>query len=105
MKHSYFLLDLIVMIALIVMNVNIQAQPSAETKFYDTPENLIAEIYKTVSFTADGPLPDWEKVRSMLIDDALIVMRVSLDSMAVLSVDDFIDDFVNFIEDSPAKAV
>jgi len=107
MKHSYILHCFVVMISFFIIPLSIYAQTQSPSfpKYYDTPESLITEIYKTVTFTVDGPLPDWEKVRSMFIGDAVIVMRVTLDSMAVFSVKGFIDDFVNFVEKSPAKTV
>jgi hypothetical protein len=105
MKQSCFRSVFIAVLALFIvpLGVHAQIQPSVQPKYYDTPENLIAEIYKAVTFIKEDPLPDWEKVRSMFISDAIIVMRVSRDSMAVFSVKGFIDDFVNFVEKSPAK--
>jgi hypothetical protein len=70
---------------------------------WETAEGLVNDIYKSVSFDSTGPKPDWERVRSMFIDNAVIVLRVTRDSTAVFSVQGFIDDFVNFIERSPAK--
>jgi len=107
MKHSYILHCFVVMISFFIIPLSIaaQTQPSAQSKYYDTPDGLINEIYKTVTFPAEGPVPDWKKVESMFIADAVIVMRVTRDSMAVFSVKGFIDDFVNFVENSPAKTV
>jgi hypothetical protein len=60
-------------------------------------------MYKSVSFEAGGAQPDWEKVRSMFISNAVVVLRVKRGSTAVFTVQGFIDDFVGFIERSPAK--
>lgn len=93
------------MISLFIMPLGIYAQIQlpAQPKYYEAPESLIVEIYRSVTFPAEGPLPDWAKVESMFIGDAVIVMRVSPDSMGILSIDDFISDFENFIENSPAQ--
>jgi len=77
--------------------------PAQSEDPWETAEGLVHDIYKSVSFDSTGPKPDWEKVRSMFIDNAVIVLRVTRDSTAVFSVQGFIDDFVNFIERSPAK--
>ncbi len=78
-------------------------QSSSQQRAFQTAEGLVSEIYQTVSFDSTEPRPDWEKVRSMFIGNAVIVLRVTRDSTAVFSVQGFIDDFVKFIERSPAK--
>ncbi len=103
MKHSPILLLFLLQLILLSKSITIHAQ--TQPKYYDAPESLITEIYKTVTFPAEGPTPDWKKVESMFIPDAIIVMRVTRDSMATFSVKGFIDDFVNFVEKSPAKTV
>ncbi|NIR43883.1 MAG: nuclear transport factor 2 family protein [Gemmatimonadetes bacterium] len=77
------------------------AQTPPETD--PTPEAVVAEIYDLVSFEA-GNRPDWDKVRSLFIPQAVIVLRTSRDATSVFSVDEFVDDFVNFIENTPAGA-
>ncbi len=85
------------------MSLSAQTRSASPHKAFETAEGLVSEIYKSVSFDSTGPKPDWERVRSMFIDNAVIVLRVTRDSMAVFSVQGFIDDFVKFIEQSPAK--
>lgn len=67
-----------------------------------TPDALVRHVYDLVTFEA-GTTPDWERVRSMFIDDAVIVLRTSRDSTTIFSVDGFIDDFVAFIERADAE--
>jgi hypothetical protein len=82
-------------------NASIGAQtPVAET--LQTPDGLVREIYDSVTFQA-GTMPDWDNVRSMFIEDAVIVLRTSKDSTTVFSVDGFVDDFVAFIERADAE--
>ena len=62
-----------------------------------TAADLVTELYKLVTVEA-GNLPDWEKVRAMFIDEAVIVLRTGPESTTVFSLDGFVDDFVSFIE-------
>jgi hypothetical protein len=80
-----------------------RSQTSAWPDAFRTAEGLVNEIYKAVSFDSTGPRPDWEKIRSMFLSNAVIALRVTRDSTAIFSVQGFIDDFVGFIERSPAK--
>lgn len=64
-----------------------------------SPDAVITELYELVSLEA-GETPDWERVRSLFLPEAIIVLRTSRDSTTILTVDGFIDDFVGFIERS-----
>jgi hypothetical protein len=68
-----------------------------------TAEGLVRELYESVTFEA-GSVPDWNRVRSMFIDEAVIVLRTSRDSTTVFSVEGFVADFVAFIERADARA-
>lgn len=74
-----------------------QAQPSSQQKSFETPEEVVTEIYNMVSFEA-GTTPDWDKVKALFHDEAVIVLRASRTEMKVLSVDAFVADFVTFIQ-------
>ncbi len=69
----------------------------------DTPEaspsarEVVEELYRLVTFEA-GETPDWSRVRSLFVDDAVVVLRTGRDAMTVFTVDGFVDDFVQFIE-------
>lgn len=69
----------------------------------ETPEGLIEEIYRLVSFPA-GTTPDWDAVRDLFIPEALVVLRTSRDGSTVFSVDGFVEDFVTFIEQSDVES-
>jgi len=68
-----------------------QASPSGT----GTPEQIIASVYKLVSSEA-GKTPDWNVVKSLFLENSVVVLRVSRDSTAVFSLQGFIDDFVKF---------
>ncbi|MHC4126547.1 MAG: hypothetical protein ACYTE6_00750 [Planctomycetota bacterium] len=73
--------------------------PGAEP--FRSAEGLVAELYASVTFEAGGT-PDWNHVRSMFIDEAVIVLRTSRKDTTVFSVGGFVDDFVKFIERADA---
>ena len=77
-----------------------QPPPPGKVPF-PTAESLVAALYEAVTFEA-GSTPDWDHVRSMFIDEAVIVLRTSRQSTTVFSVEGFVDDFVKFIERADA---
>lgn len=77
-------------------SASISAQTPADSVLQD-PDRLVRNIYDLVTFEA-GTTPNWDAVRSMFIEDAVIVLRTSRDSTSVFSVDGFIADFVAFAE-------
>jgi len=74
-----------------------QNEKQEQTDHLVTAEGVINHIYDLVTFDANES-PDWDEVRSLFIKKAVIVLRTSRDSTTIFSVDGFIDDFVNFIE-------
>jgi len=66
-----------------------------------TPENIVMDLYTLVTFES-GTTPDWEKVKSLFIDEAIIILRTGRDSTTQFSVNTFVKDFINFIERADA---
>lgn len=62
-----------------------------------TPEGLVRALYDMVTFDA-GTTPDWNQVRAMFLDEAVIVLRTSRTASTVFSVDGFVADWLRFIE-------
>ncbi|UCC82155.1 MAG: hypothetical protein JSW46_14345 [Gemmatimonadota bacterium] len=79
----------------------LQAQVAPEV--LETAEGLVSEIYDMVSAEA-GNVPDWEAVKSLFIPQAVVVLRTSREATTVFSVESFLQDFVNFYENTPAGA-
>jgi len=110
-KFRMYLLPAVI-ISVLALSLGISAQtqqtqqsaPPPQPKYFANPESLITELYRSVTVPPGGPLPDWSKIESMFIGDAVIVMRVSRDSMGILSVDDFVSDFENFFDNSTAQS-
>ena len=97
MRDSYGFLAistcLVLCLVLVGRPVTVGAQ---ETEFGDA-ESVVEELYKLVTFDA-GTTPDWDQVRSLFLDQAVIAVRTSMTETGVFSVDGFVEDFVQFIE-------
>jgi hypothetical protein len=87
---------LVTAVLILCANAPVSAQtPSGGV--LESPESLVRHVYDLVTFDG-GQTPDWDTVRSMFIEDAVIVLRTSRDSTTVFSVNGFVDDFVAFAE-------
>lgn len=60
-----------------------------------TPDQVVASVYKLVSSEA-GKTPDWNVVKSLFLENSVVVLRVARDSTAVFTLQGFIDDFAKF---------
>jgi hypothetical protein len=90
-------LNAVVLSSLLGFGAGVSVGLAPEENPFLTPEGLVTELYRSVSFEA-GSTPDWARVRSMFLDEAVIVLRTSREETTVFSVDGFVDDFVAFIE-------
>ncbi|MBE0594372.1 MAG: hypothetical protein IH616_18440 [Gemmatimonadales bacterium] len=72
-------------------------EPAAEPAAFGTPEVLVTELYDLVTFPADTT-PDWDRVRALFLDEAVIVLRTTRTATTVFTVEGFVADFVQFIE-------
>lgn len=66
--------------------------------YFENPEELVKTLYDEVTFDP-GQTPDWDKAKSMFLEEAVIVLRYSRDDMTVFNLQGWVDDFVTFIED------
>ena len=66
------------------------------------PEAVVRKLYELVTFDA-GTTPDWDAVRSLFVEEAVIVLRTGKDRMSVFSLEGFVADFVKFIEDADVE--
>ena len=81
------------------------AQPAAAATTSapaSTPEGLVADLYKAVSWKA-GEGADWAKVRSLFFPNAVIFLRTSRTASSAFTVEGFIDDFVSFANRDEVK--
>jgi len=75
----------------------LNGQQSGSDQWYKTPEELIRDIY--ISVTAkNNESVDWQKVRSMFNDEAVVILRTSRDKSTQFTADGFIQDFKDFYQ-------
>jgi hypothetical protein len=94
-----FFLTLILLAALGATPLQAQVAPEV----LENAESLVSEVYDMVS-AEPGNVPDWEAVKSLFIPQAVVVLRTSREATTVFSVDSFLQDFINFYENTPAGA-
>jgi hypothetical protein len=83
---------LLLLIALTVLIVSGNAQG------YDDPEKLVVALYDEVTFD-QGETPDWALVKTMFLEQAVVVLRYGPDNMTVFDLQGWVDDFITFIKD------
>lgn len=59
--------------------------------------DVVAGLYALVS-ASSGTMPDWEKVRTLFLKEAVIVLRTGRTTLTAFDLDGFIKDFVDFYE-------
>ncbi len=72
-----------------------QQDASVATVDVRSAEGTIRHLYDLISAEA-GSIPDWQSVRDLFLRESIVVLRTSRDSLSVLSLDGFIDDFDDF---------
>lgn len=69
------------------------ARADAPDTAYQSAEAVVRELYRHVTIEK-GQVTDWEKVRTLFIPEAVIVLRVSKEGSQTFDVQGWIDDFV-----------
>lgn len=60
-------------------------------------ERMIRQVYEDVS--SDGSvLPDWDRIRSYFVDEAIVVLRTYRDGNTQFTLEEFIQDFKTFYQ-------
>jgi len=62
----------------------------------DTPEKTVEKLYELVTFEK-GNTPDWEEVKSLFTEESIIVLRTSRTKTQIFNLEEFVNDFKNFI--------
>lgn len=92
---------LLIFMAVLLAFVPLSAQDKTGSHLND-PVKLVRHLYDQVTFPA-GKTQDWDHVRTLFIKESTVVMRVAKDKTATLSMEGWIQDFVNFIEEADIK--
>jgi hypothetical protein len=86
-RSSYAVLVLVVFVLVVA-----EGGISAEEDVFMDPESLVRGLYAAVTFDP-GHVPDWDYVRKFFFPDAVIAVRMTRTSMAVLNVEEFVKWF------------
>jgi hypothetical protein len=97
MRRRLRLSLLVTVPALLCFAAPLAAQESQSAEVVGTPEEVVTELYDLVTFQPSNT-PDWKRVRSLFLKEAVIVLRTSRTESTVFSLDGFVNDFVQFIE-------
>lgn len=81
----------------------VYGQQTLNGSWYKTPEELIRDIYVSVS-AKNSESVNWQKVRSMFVDEAVVVLRISREKSTQFTADGFIQDFKDFYQNPEVKA-
>jgi len=87
------------MIILGGFSLSAQAQTPRGEEAFGTPESVVKELYRAIS-VAPGTIPDWDAMRALFIDEAVVVALEGAvrDTTLVMPLDDFIAFLVAFVE-------
>jgi|GEM_PF-569716 len=95
-NRQFFLRVIFILLFFSAADSLVAQSPVADSSFL-TAEGLVNGLYKAVTFKA-GNMPDWNRVKSMFLNEAVIVLRSSRDSTTVFDVNGFVKDFVDFTQ-------
>jgi hypothetical protein len=71
------------------------AQVAATKASPPTAADRITELYNLVG-SAGGQLPDWDKIRSLFLKEAIVILRSSRTTLTTFNLEGFIQDFIDF---------
>lgn len=69
------------------------------SKSDESAEYVVEELYELVTFS-EGNSPDWNRVKSLFLEEAIIVLRSTRTDMKTMDLNGFVADFQNFIENA-----
>ena len=84
-------------LASVVLAVAAGGADSQPQDVFQNPESLVRGLYAAVSFDP-GPCPNWEYVKTFFLPQAVIAVRKTPTTMAVMNVKEFVDWFAADVE-------
>lgn len=102
MSHHTRGLAIASLLLLSAVALDAQAAPASSEGTPGSPRDVVTELYELVTFEA-GTTPDWDQVRALFADEATVVLRTGRDRMTIFDLDGFVNDFVQFIEQSDVE--
>jgi hypothetical protein len=97
MTYKRVLFIVLITLSMMFINVTGSAQDKPVDDVFKTSKGTVAGLYKMVTF-GPGVSPDWEKVKTYFIPEAVIVLRTARDKMSVLSREGFVKLFISDIK-------
>ncbi len=97
MQDRYWFSVIVLTFMLCLMPMGGPSTAETENVPPGTAQSVVDELYRLVTFDP-GKTPDWDQVRALFINEAVIVLRTGRTETKVFSVEGFIGDFVSFIE-------
>lgn len=88
--------------AILIAGQPVRAQDEGAGFQPTTAREAVAELYRLVTFEA-GTAPDWDRVRALFIDEAIIVLRTGRNRTSQFTVEGFVEDFIGFIKRANAS--
>lgn len=87
----------ILLLVLMGFGLSIYAQDTAVQEKPQTAEHIVRSLYEMVSWDPGKP-PDWEVVKTLFVEDAVVVLRTGRESMQSIDRQGFVDLFLQDIE-------
>ncbi|MEP1094187.1 MAG: hypothetical protein ABJG78_03715 [Cyclobacteriaceae bacterium] len=88
--------------ALIALFLQVGSHGQAQT---NSTEKLVRDLYASVSFQP-GDLPNWEEIKEKyFVEQTIITLRTSKEKVSVWTVDEWVQDFVDFIDNRELENV
>ena len=94
---------LLILLCIVTLLIGVNGQQPDKNFWYETPEALIKDIYRVVSVKDSGSV-NWDRVRSMFINEAVVILRTGPDESKQFTADGFIQDFKDFYQYPEVKA-
>ena len=93
MRHREIIRFSCMVVLLVIFSLTMadRAVAAKEDVFTD-PESLVRGLYAAVTFDA-GSVPDWDYVSNFFAPEAVIAVRMTRTSMAILNVEEFVKWF------------
>ncbi len=88
-KSSKILMLLLITAMAFCMNSPVIPQSSDRAENLKTADGLVKELYSMCTFKKDA-LPDWEKMKDLFIENAVIVLRSTRTSFEVMDKEGFV---------------
>ena len=84
-------------ISLLFVGSSVQGQSA-------TAEEAVRTLYASISFSPNK-LPDWGSVKKIFVDQAIITLRMSKEKVSIFTVDQWVQDFIDFIDNRELENV